>query len=146
VLHGSDIEVRRFLRVALQRLDEANFLFAHGYNTAAVYLAGYAVECALKALLLSVTPPSRRAAVLHTFRGRHGHDLAGLATDVVAALLGRRKDRRGPADFPARVRQWLARTNSWTTDIRYNPRSVPAEDAREFLAAAEGLTRWVTGG
>ena len=44
------------------------------FATGAVYLAGYGVECALKALILSLTPASRIEAILATFRGNKAHD------------------------------------------------------------------------
>ena len=48
-------EVRRFHRAAARRFEEAQFLLTRGnYTTAAVYLAGYAVECMLKALILDL--------------------------------------------------------------------------------------------
>ena len=40
------VEPRRFYRAAEHRFEEAQFLLdGGGYTTAAVYLAGYAVEC-----------------------------------------------------------------------------------------------------
>lgn len=61
--------VRRFLRANLRRQDEASFLLNEGnYSTAAVYLGGYAVECALKALILAGEPSARHATTLASFR------------------------------------------------------------------------------
>jgi len=42
--------------VAKQRFDDALLLLEMGRTTAAVYLAGYSVECMLKALILSAVP------------------------------------------------------------------------------------------
>ncbi len=51
-------EARRYYRAAKQRYEDAQMLLEAGRTTGAVYLAGYAVECILKALLLAnVTPP-----------------------------------------------------------------------------------------
>jgi hypothetical protein len=51
--------VKRLRRVAGHRFEEARFLLDKGnYTTGAAYLGGYAVECALKALILSNDPPS----------------------------------------------------------------------------------------
>jgi HEPN domain-containing protein len=49
-------EPQRFFRAAQQWLAEAQFLLQNDYTTAAVYLAGYAVECMLKALILASEP------------------------------------------------------------------------------------------
>ena len=43
-------------------------------TTAAVYLAGYSVECMLKALILSAVPQAQEAALLARFRGARAHD------------------------------------------------------------------------
>jgi len=48
-------EARLFYQAAKQRFEDALFLLA-GRRTAAVYLAGYAVECMLKTLILSRAP------------------------------------------------------------------------------------------
>jgi HEPN domain-containing protein len=42
-----------FQRLAEFRLDEARLLFANGHPSGAYYLAGYAIECALKARISS---------------------------------------------------------------------------------------------
>ena len=48
---------REFQRAADQRLTTAQFLLRHKYNLDAMYLAGYAIECSLKALIIQVTAP-----------------------------------------------------------------------------------------
>jgi hypothetical protein len=59
-------EARRFFRAAGARYSEAFFLLENsGFTTAAVYLAGYAVECMLKALVLSHEPRRK-----HAYAGR----------------------------------------------------------------------------
>ena len=60
-----------FYRVAAQRLHEAQWIFEKSnrtFTTVSVYIAGYAVECALKAVLLARTPNSKElsAAESHT--------------------------------------------------------------------------------
>ncbi len=70
----SSIDARLFYRSAFQRYEDAQILFREGRTTGAVYLAGYGVECILKALILSVTAPGNRAAVLADFRGNQGHN------------------------------------------------------------------------
>jgi len=54
----SSIEARLFYR-ASQRFDEAQVLLEAVRTTGAVYLAGYGIECILKALILSVFPQAR---------------------------------------------------------------------------------------
>ena len=70
----SSVQARRFYRAAKQRFDDALLLLAMERTTAAVYLAGYSVECMLKALILSAVPQAQEAALLARFRGARAHD------------------------------------------------------------------------
>ena len=53
-------DARLFFRFALQRHDDAQVLLRYDHTTGAVYLAGYGVECILKALILSGVPRKER--------------------------------------------------------------------------------------
>jgi HEPN domain-containing protein len=69
--------VRKFIRAAKQRFTTAEFLLRHGEgcNIDAQYLAGYGVECALKALILARTSRRQFAATLQRLTGgRKTHD------------------------------------------------------------------------
>jgi len=57
---GAASEVDRFLRVALQRLEDAEVLLTNRRTTGAIYMAGYAVECAMKGVLLAHVPRSNK--------------------------------------------------------------------------------------
>ena len=70
----SSEQARRFYRTAKQRFDDALLLLEMGRTTAAVYLAGYSVECMLKALILSAIPQAQEEEVLRMFRGARAHD------------------------------------------------------------------------
>jgi HEPN domain-containing protein len=67
-------EARLFHQAAKQRLEDARFLLNVERTTGAVYLAGYAVECMLKALVLNQCPPARRKQLNQSFRGSKAHD------------------------------------------------------------------------
>ena len=125
-------EARRFIRVAKQRFDDAKFLLDYR-NTASIYLAGYAVECTLKALLLSTVSLSRTPTVLDSFRDERGHNFEWLKAQYI---------KRGGAIFPPDISRKFARVNSWKTDIRYDPGTSPLSQAEEFLLAAEVILRW----
>jgi hypothetical protein len=125
-------EVRRFSDVAKQRYDDARFLLGHR-NTAAIYLAGYAVECVLKALWLSRVPPRGRAKQVESFRGEKGHDLEWLKVQYL---------RRGGEAFPPAIAKAFGRVKSWGTHLRYNPGAAKARNAVEFLRAVEELIEW----
>jgi HEPN domain-containing protein len=78
-------EARLYYRCAIQRLEDALILLAALHTTGAVYLAGYGVECVLKALLLSSLAEAPRREMLSSFRGAKAHDYEWLR----AQYLGR---------------------------------------------------------
>jgi HEPN domain-containing protein len=123
---------RLFLRAAIQRFDEARFLVGNSYTKAAVYLGGYAVECALKALLLAHTPRKRHRETKATFRGNRAHNYEWL------------KDRlkKAGASVPSVVVQQLALVNWWSTDLRYEPGKLDLRRANEFLDSTEKILVW----
>jgi HEPN domain-containing protein len=65
---------RHFYRAAKQRFDDALLLLEMGRTTAAIYVAGYSVECLRKALMLAVVPRGQAEEVLSMFRGAPAHD------------------------------------------------------------------------
>ncbi len=125
-------EPRRFFRAAEQRLQEVQFLLRHDYTTASVYLAGYAVECILKALILASEPETRHAETMKSFRGVHGHDFDWLRKQ----LLQRR------VSLPATITTALTDVSRWTTNLRYDPTIQTRRDADTFLTATEEIIRW----
>jgi hypothetical protein len=127
----SSPDVRRFYTVALHRLEDATILLKNGRTTGAVYLAGYAVECILKALLLARTPAAGRRAATESFRGTKAHDFEWLRHHL----------RRQGIALPAGVNGSLARVRTWSTDLRYSPGVVRGTAARRFWEAAAQLVR-----
>lgn len=130
-----DPSARRYYRVAYQRLEDALILLRMDRLQAAIYLAGYAVECILKALILSQTPATRRRQVLASFRGAIAHNITWLRERLDAAL-GR---------LPVEVARQLSFVSGWSTDLRYEPGAGNPEDAREFLQAAQHVLNWADG-
>ena len=117
---------RKFLTVARHRLGDARVLFERGRHPGAVYLAGYAVECGLKALILSRTSPTQMAIVEEGFRGRRGHDLRSL-------LQQSRQAGANPISKPL-VRRF-SEVQTWTSEVRYDARPVKPAEASRFLEA-----------
>jgi len=134
---GKSYEVERFSRIALQRLEDARLLNERcGRGTAAVYLAGYAVECGLKALLLSSSPPQKHLEVVESFRGKNGHNFESLRA---------RYERQGGPVPPRGIAKALAFVNLWTTDLRYHAGMTPPAEAGKFLEAVELIIDWTEG-
>jgi HEPN domain-containing protein len=129
-------EARGFYRCAFQRYEEAEVLFKAEYTTGAVYLAGYGIECILKALVLMSVPAAARTEMLRSFRGREGHSLESLRS---------RYRMNGGARFPGEITEHFTLVNDWSTDLRYTPRSVRRSEAEVFLQAAAAIIRWADG-
>src|SRR5205809_766283 len=121
-----------FLRAALQRLTVAAFLQSHGYNLDATYLAGYAIECSLKAVILQLTPPAARQRTLALIT-------AGAAMhrpEVLAPLL-KALGEPVPLDLVKKYRRF-----AWTTALRYETGRKRTGEARGFLKAAKATYDW----
>ncbi len=114
------------------RLQEARFLLQHNYTTAAVYLAGYAVECMLKTLILATEPVARHPQTMKSFRGAHSHAYRWLREELT-----KRRVNLSPT-----IIQGLTRVNVWTTNLRYYPSVIERSDAEEFVAAADEIAAW----
>jgi HEPN domain-containing protein len=125
-----------FRRVALQRLEDAKTLLRAERTTGAVYLAGYAVECMLKAMVLSRLPASARWELLGQFKGRTGHSLEGL---------NERWIRAGGERFSQAVAHAFRMVTAWSTDYRYVPGVVEYRIANQFLKDCESVVRWAEG-
>ena len=129
-------DARLYYRCAFQRYEEAEVLFETDYTTGAVYLAGYGVECILKALVLAAVPAGARSDTMKSFRGGKAHEYEWLRS---LYLIG------GGARFPREITRHFTLVNDWSTDLRYAPHSVRADDAEAFLASAVGIIRWADG-
>jgi hypothetical protein len=129
-------DARLFYRCAFQRFEEAEVLLKAEYTTGAVYLAGYAIECILKALVLAAVPVGNRPAVMRSFRGGKAHEYEWLRSLYLT---------NGGARFPRDITQHFTLVNDWSTDLRYTPRSVRDDDAAAFLTSAVTIIRWADG-
>lgn len=121
------------------RLQEASALLGAGFPEGAYYLAGYAVECALKACIAKKT-------LLHDFPEKgagkyYSHDLeallgfAGLRTELDAAIQAN----------PALKTQWIVVLN-WSEESRYD-RGKTDREVSDLLSAIDnqtgGLLPWL---
>jgi hypothetical protein len=127
---------RLFYRAAKQRFDDALLLIEFKRTTAAVYLAGYSVECMLKALILSIVPRNRENEILNQFRGVQAHDYDWLI---------RLYRRNGGAQIPVGLIPNFTRVNTWSTHIRYSPETLEGRRAKAFVDAANEINQWADG-
>ncbi len=126
--------IKRFCRVADRRLEEAAVLRELGYNSGAVYLAGYSVECMLKALALAQIPQSEHDEAIQDFRSGSGHDFE--------SLRGRYLNR---LHFPVEVSRAFSSARTWSTDLRYDDRSLRNGPTDKFLNDVQSIVQWCKG-
>jgi HEPN domain len=125
---------RQFFRAAVQRHEEARILFDNSaYHLAAVYLGGYAVECALKAVLLAHTPPKDHRETKATFRGAVAHNFDWLRSQL----------RKRKVNVPVDVSRQIGNVDWWSTDLRYRTGHLDREVAEDFLEAVAIVLAWV---
>ncbi len=127
-----DSEVQRFVRAAGQRLTAASLLLGRA-NLDAMYLAGYVVECALKALLLAWTPRRQREPLRQAFfRGAQGHDLEAIKDAL---------KKRGCMMPYAEAIEF--RKIAWSPALRYEVGRRPYGEANAALTRAKLILAWV---
>lgn len=128
---------RDYRRSAINRYGEASLLYEAGRCTGAIYLAGYAVECMLKVMVLSTVPFHQQSEFAKSsFRGSDGHDFEILRSTYFS--------RRG-AGFPSDIAKRFTLVSDWSTDLRYDPREAKNDEAAQFLAAVKGIINWAEG-
>lgn len=131
-----DKDAKRFYQAAKQRLDDAAFLLDAARTTAAVYFAGYCVECMWKALIVTQAGKDKKAEVLESFVGSKAHNF-----DWLRALYYK---CGGPP--PSKKDKELGRAfntvSSWGTYLRYDPATMAADDATEFVDAVRLIRAW----
>src|SRR6266498_3597504 len=106
----NDPIIRKMYGAAVHRLEAAEDL-EQGHSLDSLYLAGYAIECSLKALILSQTPErSRQKTFTEEFRGSVAHDFESLNSKL------RRLNFLLPKEQLAKLRVANA---IWSVDLRY---------------------------
>ncbi len=126
---------REFLKVAYRRLEVAEFLLRNRYRHDAVYLAGYAIECALKAVILGRTSDADHAETLARItRGATVHTYEGLRPFLKAVGV------KVPAPLASRLRKTF-----WKTELRYESNIPKAGHAKFVIRTATAACDWVDG-
>jgi len=129
-----------FQRLSALRLREAEDLLAHGHDEGAYYLAGYAVECALKACICRRLTPEPIPPKSDNVRVMYSHRLVDLLS--IAGLKGQ-LDADGTADA-ALSDYWLV-TKDWSEESRY-ALPTPADAQQLYTAVGDpmhGVLRWL---
>ncbi len=125
-------DARAYYLPARRRLEDAKVLLEHHRHDGAMYLAGFAVECLFKAVILANSTPGQRTRLAARLKSEIGHDLDGLRKE-----LARRSLHLGEHE-----REAFVQVNTWDNNQRYDSRVQSRVDAEAVFAAAETLFAW----
>jgi HEPN domain-containing protein len=129
---------RDFKALAELRVKESAVLAHSGNQAGAYYLAGYAVECALKASIAKRTkrfefPPPRELT-----QKLYSHDLVGLLKQA-----GLERDlEKAMKKNPALAANWNTVKN-WNEATRYVSSGLNGKDLHVAVAGADGVLQWI---
>ncbi len=129
-----DPEIRKLILAAKQRLTSAGILANNSMFLDAMYIAGYAPECALKAIILSNVPSKDRAA----FRQKWFHGVIAHDFEFLRALMKKQR-----ITLPVEVARHLRRIATWSTGLRYETGKKSSAEALTFLQSAKYILQWV---
>ena len=129
-----------FQELADVRAAEAEVLFAQGMFEGAYYLAGYAVECALKSCIAKLTnqhdfPPDRQFT-----QDCYTHDIEKLVTSA-----GLKQSRQDAIDAdPNFASNWVI-VKDWNESARYERKTQVEADAliNAIIDPAHGVLQWL---
>jgi len=118
---------KEWIRVAEHRgKDAVSMLPDRSSSSGPAYMAGYTIECMLKAYLQRIGKPTPTS-------GREGHNLKALwsAANLRLSDLG---DRKGHKAFFVR---------QWSTDMRYEMSSPKGHTSEELVQAAKQVAGYI---
>jgi HEPN domain-containing protein len=127
-----------FRHLAELRLSEAKLLYANGLASGAYYLAGYAVECALKAVIAAgfranEVPDKSRVNNIYTHNLKDLLNLAGLKSPL-----------ENDMNEVSELRESWATISKWSEHARYEIwTSDAAPTMLEAVGADKGLLQWL---
>lgn len=81
-------------------------------------------------------PAAARRDTLKSFRGNQAHEYEWPGSLYLT---------KGGARFPREITRHFTLVNDWSTDLRYTPGAVRADEAQAFLDAAVQIIRWADG-
>lgn len=138
--------------VAERRFADAKCLLNSGdpeRANGAIYMAGFVIECLLKALLLErhpnlqrpVDPARLSASDREVFELLYRHDL-----DSMLGFLPELEKKLSPVKTKSGGSAWRAFQDiceEWTVYARYSPASAKLDHARRYLDTVEEVKKWL---
>jgi hypothetical protein len=140
------LKADQYRAIAVDRLRDAVRLMEAKRSNGAVYLAGYAVECCLKACIVEtygIIVRLRDLAAVKNDKARliwqlaHSRHELDMMMGVLPAL---KQKLETIVDAP---RRFSLVTNHWSVHLRYDPRKIEIADAREFVDTVRELHPWL---
>ena len=120
------------------RAEDARVLLARGRQQGTYYLAGYAVECALKACIAKRTKKFEFPPKSDYLRDVYTHKLNAL---VGVAVLD--KDLQSEiSKNPAFAANW-GTVKDWTEESRYQTSGLNGKDMYNAVAGPDGVLPWI---
>lgn len=132
------------LKASLKRSIDAAVLMQHGRWLGAMYLAGYAVECRLKAKLMEIMDVWSLDELEGAIEKRMGfrpnlrtHEISVLMTllDHLVACNSR---------MSVEIRKAYGLCTMWNSQFRYSPVDSSEIECRKFFNAVEKLNRFIS--
>ncbi|MCC6321376.1 MAG: hypothetical protein IT438_08075 [Phycisphaerales bacterium] len=130
-------------KAAIYRRKDARALFSKGepHARGAMYLAGYAIECKIKAKAMERHRCSTLAALRKKLDLEHesvySHGLEALVTDLLP-----KGTRLRLFTGEARL-AFTSQVNTWSPEWRYDPKSPGVPKAQKFLEAIGEVWDWL---
>jgi len=129
---------RDFKTLAELRADEARVLIASGNQQGAYYLAGYAIECALKACIARKTKRFQFPPKTESVREIYSHKLNALVS--VAGLDAElKKEIDTNTAFGT---NWIT-VKEWTEESRYKTSGLNGKDMYNAVMGPDGVLPWI---
>jgi HEPN domain-containing protein len=127
------------------RREDAVALQAEKRWRGAMYMMGYAIECALKAKLMELFGERTLSALQQRLRVKRGEpdlDLKTHSIDRLISLLPEAERVRKQLTAPD-MRSHYTLCTTWTTDWRYTPDPANRIDCDEFLKAGVRILEFI---
>jgi hypothetical protein len=137
-MRGTPLTRKDFQRLADLRTREAAALLRTRNPIGSYYLAGYAIECALKACIAKQTRRHEFPAKADYVRRLYSHDLEDLLR--LAALEDQLRSDMKAND--ALARNWLV-VKGWSEESRYESAGLSGKDLHSAVAGPDGVLLWI---
>ncbi|HOC99254.1 MAG TPA: HEPN domain-containing protein [Myxococcota bacterium] len=141
-MHAHDGRSELF-KVAIKRRADARRLYEGGrpHYSGAMYLAGYSVECKMKAIVMEIMGVVTLRGLAEKLRMDDG-DIYTHGLDAILELSPLRDQLR-------RSDVWLdfvSQVNRWRPSWRYDPRERSGAEAKRYLDAVDRVYNWLDAG